>query len=71
MLLKLMWKMWKNERGIEGLPLKYAIIILVAALVIALVIAMISGLKVGILQSTTQINHSMVSSVNQSLNFTP
>lgn len=67
MYIKLLKKMWKDERGIEGLPLKYAILILVAALVIAIVIAMVTGLKFGILQSTSQINQTMVEQVNQSL----
>lgn len=41
-----------NKKGIEGLPLKYVIIILIAAIVIALVLDMMGILKLGILSST-------------------
>jgi hypothetical protein len=41
-----------NKKGIEGLPLKYVIIILIAAIVIALVLDMMGILKLGILFST-------------------
>jgi hypothetical protein len=57
----------KNSRGVEGLPLKYAIIILVAAVVIAIAIGMVTVLKGGIGNVTAEINESLVSEVNKSL----
>jgi hypothetical protein len=71
-------KMWlqyiaavlKNRKGVEGLPLKYTIIILVAALIIAIVVVMFTDLKQAILGGTSQISNATQTKVNESLNFT-
>ncbi|MCW1296318.1 MAG: hypothetical protein OH319_01415 [Candidatus Parvarchaeota archaeon] len=43
-----------DKKGIEGLPLKYVIVILIAAIVIALVLDMMGIIRLGILSSTTR-----------------
>ena len=57
-----------RRRGIEGMPLKLAIIIIVAAVVIAIVLSMTGTLRSGITQATSEVNRSLVERVNQSLN---
>jgi hypothetical protein len=60
----------KDNRGVEGLPLKYMIIILVAAVVIAIAIAMTTSLRDPILKALGLLGNKTVESVNNSLNFT-
>ncbi len=50
------------------MPLKLAIIIIVAAVIIAIVLSMIGVLRGGITQATGDINRSLVEKINQSLN---
>lgn len=48
-----------NKKAVEGLPLKYIIIALIAVLVIAIALEMVGVLKVGILSAITNINTTM------------
>lgn len=59
-----------RRRGIEGMPLKLAIVIIVAAVVIAILLSMTGTLRSGITEATGEINRSLVQRVNQSLNVT-
>jgi hypothetical protein len=51
---------WNDRKGVEGLPLKYVIIILVAALVIGIAIIMATTLGGGIQTSTGILNNTLV-----------
>ena len=53
-----------NKKAIEGLPLKYVVIILVAAIVISLVLEIIGVLRGGILHSIGVINQTLNSTVS-------
>ncbi|MBI4406826.1 hypothetical protein HY571_02840 [Candidatus Micrarchaeota archaeon] len=59
-----------KRRGIEGMPLKLAIIIIAAAVVIAIILSMTGTLRSGIGTATGEINRSLVERVNTSLNNT-
>jgi hypothetical protein len=48
-----------NKKAVEGLPLKYIIIALIAVLVIAIALEMVGVLKGGILSAITNINTTM------------
>ena len=48
-----------NKKAVEGLPLKYIIIALIAVLVIAIALEMVGVLKTGILAAITNINITM------------
>ena len=50
----------KAKKAVEGLPLKYVIIILVATLVIGIAIIMATTLQGGIQESTSVLNSSLV-----------
>ncbi len=52
-----------NKKAIEGLPLKYVVIILTTALVISIVLEMMGVLKTGILHSVGVINETLNSSL--------
>ena len=52
-----------NKKGVEGLPLKYVVIVLVAALVISMVLEMVGVLRGGILHSIGVINKTLNSTV--------
>ena len=48
------------RKCVEGLPLKYIILVIVAALVIDLVISMTGGMRSGIFASLGNINNTMI-----------
>ncbi|MBI4214987.1 hypothetical protein HY546_03245 [archaeon] len=56
-----------NKRGVEGLPLKYVIIILVAALVIALAVTMTNTLGWGVKYASNLTNQSVVGNITDAL----
>ena len=58
-----------RNRGVEGLPLKYVIIILVAVIVIGIAVMMATKLGGGIGESMDIINDTIVQKVNESMNF--
>ena len=57
----------RSKKGIEGLPLKYVVIILVAAIVIGIVLTMTSTLEGGIVTSTEVLNNTMAERVNATI----
>ena len=61
----------KSNKGVEGLPLKYVIIILVAALVIGIAIIMATTLQGGIEESTANINKTLSDTVDDTLGDLP
>ena len=58
----------KDKRGIEGMPMKYLIIMLIAAVVIGIVAYMLVTLKAGTVSSVNKINQTMTEQINKSLN---
>lgn len=48
-----------NKKGVEGLPLKYVVIVLVAVLVISIVLEMVGVLKTGIMHMIFNINETL------------
>lgn len=58
------------KKAVEGLPLKYVIIALIAVLVIAIALEMVGILKTGIISSVTQINQSLANKTTEALNMT-
>jgi hypothetical protein len=67
MILEYLRMLRLNRKGIEGLPLKYTIIILVAAIVIGIVLYMTGTLDSGVRTTTNQINQTLVNKVNSTL----
>jgi len=57
----------RSKKGIEGLPLKYVVIILVAAIVIGIVLTMTSTLEGGITTSTEVLNNTLAERVNATI----
>lgn len=57
----------RSKRGIEGLPLKYVVIILVAVIVIGIVMVMTDTLNLAITDSTTRVNESLVNQTYEAL----
>jgi len=54
-----------NRKAVEGLPLKYVILVLVAAIALALILDVTGILKLGIFDMVTGINNTLYnSSVN-------
>ena len=53
-----------DKKGIEGLPLKYVVIILVAAIVISMILETLGVLREGILHSIGVINQTLNSTVS-------
>ncbi|MBI1973719.1 hypothetical protein HYS54_02805 [Candidatus Micrarchaeota archaeon] len=58
-----------NNKGVEGLPLKYVIIILVAALVIAIAVTMTNTLGGGVKTAAQILNNTTITKINESLNY--
>jgi len=48
-----------NRKGIEGLPFKYMVVLLTAALVISIVLEALGVLKTGILHSVNVLNETL------------
>ena len=61
--------MLRAKRGVEGLPLKYAIILLVAAIAIGMAVYVATTMSGGVQAGTDQINQTLAEQLNQSLNF--
>lgn len=57
----------KANRGVEGLPLKYAIIVLVAAIVIGVAIYMATTLGEGVTSATDTIADVLNNTLNESM----
>jgi len=53
----------KNKKGVEGLPLKYVVIVLVAAISIGIVTSMTGILSDGIIFSTGKLNETLYDKV--------
>ncbi len=52
------------RKAVEGLPLKYIILVIVAALVIELIITMTTGMRGGIMLSLGKINDTMINTTS-------
>ncbi len=61
-------KFLKDNRGIEGLPMKYLIIMLIAAVVLGIVAYMLATLSTGSRIAVNKINATMTEKINESMN---
>ncbi len=53
----------KNKKAVEGLPLKYVIIVLVAALALAIILDVVGVVNLGISQNLGFINDTVTTNV--------
>ena len=60
--------MLRAKRGVEGLPLKYAIILLVAAIAIGMAVYVATTMSGGVQAGTDKINQTVATELNKSLN---
>ncbi len=60
--------MARAKRGVEGLPLKYAIILLVAAIAIGMAVYVATTMSGGVQSGVNQINQTLGEQLNKSLN---
>ena len=58
----------RARRGVEGLPLKYAIILLVAAIAIGMAVYVATTMSGGVQSGVNQINQTLAEQLNKSLN---
>ncbi len=60
--------MLRAKRGVEGLRLKYAIILLVAAIAIGMAVYVATTMSGGVQSGVNQINQTLAEQLNKSLN---
>ena len=52
-----------NKKGVEGLPMKYVIIAIIAALALAIILEVTGILRGGIINAATSLNETLNSSL--------
>ena len=61
------WRFLKDKRGIEAMPMKYVIIMLVAAVMLGIIAYILVTLRSGSTYAVTEINKTMTNKINESL----
>lgn len=58
---------WNDEQGIEGLPLKYIILVLVAALVVAILVQITGTIETGVTEATGELSEGTTDIIKRSV----
>ncbi|GEM_PF-3482447 len=61
------WRFLKDKKGIEAMPIKYVIIMLVAAVMLGIIAYILVTLRSGSQYAVTEINKTMTEKINESL----